>query len=540
MLAFIFKKEHPPERVIFIISILWASIYNVPLWKKLLTITPVTDMYSFIVMLGLFLFLIAFLSLTLLLLPFRYIGRMLISVVFLLSSLAVYFMNNYGILIDVGMVQNVFETDFAEVADLLTFKMLVYFVVLGIFPVVLLWKHTTHVVAFGIAFKRRFLAISIPLVVIVIIAATLYQSFAPLFRNNRDLRYVVIPNNYINGLRGYAQDMAKETIAVKPIGTDAKKGSSWANKTRKTLVVLVVGETARSANFSLNGYSRDTNPLLKAQADIISFSQVQSCGTQTAVSLPCMFSSLGRSDYSPQLARSQEGMLDVVQHAGLNVLWMDNQSGCKGVCDRVKNISVSTSATKPFCDSEGCQDGIFIEKIKEYSQEMTQDSLVVLHQMGSHGPAYYLRYPPEFERFTPTCKTKQLDSCAKEQIRNTYDNTILYTDHVIANLITELGAQRDIDTALIYISDHGESLGEYNMFLHGAPFILAPDYQKHIPQIVWLSENFRHAAHINNDCLKQKKAEPLSHDNLIHSILGLLDIDTTVYRRELDIFYGCR
>ena len=179
-----------------------------------------------------------------------------------------------------------------------------------------------------------------------------------------------------------------------------------------------------------------------------------------------MFSSLGRSDYSPQLARSQEGMLDVVQHAGLNVLWMDNQSGCKGVCDRVKNISVSTSATKPFCDSEGCQDGIFIEKIKEYSQEMTQDSLVVLHQMGSHGPAYYLRYPPEFERFTPTCKTKQLDSCTKEQIRNTYDNTILYTDHVIANLITELGAQRDIDTALIYISDHGESLGEYNMFLH--------------------------------------------------------------------------
>lgn len=170
-----------------------------------------------------------------------------------------------------------------------------------------------------------------------------------------------------------------------------------------------------------------------------------------------------------------------------------------------------------------------------------RDVAIVLHQLGNHGPAYYRRYPPAFRRFLPTCDTSELRSCTREQIVNTYDNAILYTDDLLAKAIGFLKAQqRRYDTVLLYLSDHGESLGELGLYLHGLPYAIAPSTQTAVPMILWVSEGFQRQMSLQANCLRQQGRAPASHDNLFHSLVGLLSIRTPVYREERDLFARCR
>jgi lipid A ethanolaminephosphotransferase len=326
------------------------------------------------------------------------------------------------------------------------------------------------------------------------------------------------------------------------LAEDARRSEAWSGRKGRSLTILVVGETARAANFSLNGYPRLTNPRLSAVAGLINFPQAYSCGTDTAESLPCMFSDLGRARFDVNRAARQENLLDVAQRAGFAVLWRENQSGCKGVCLRVPTEILVENKSRPFYEISDTLDEALLRDLPARIKGLDRDGLFVLHMMGSHGPAYYKRYPLRFERFKPACKEAQFSRCSNDEIVNAYDNTIVYTDHVLAELIALLQEQEQqgVATALIYLSDHGESLGESNLYLHGMPYVLAPNVQKHIPMLLWLSPRYQQSFAVDTACVGAKRLQPVSQDNLFHSVLGLLDIETQSYNPKLDIFSGCR
>jgi lipid A ethanolaminephosphotransferase len=300
----------------------------------------------------------------------------------------------------------------------------------------------------------------------------------------------------------------------------------------------------RAANFSLNGYARNTNPTLSRQVGLLNFPHMQSCGTATAVSVPCVFSVLGREDYSDAKAYGQEGLLDVLTHAGYEVLWRDNNSGCKGTCARVsfEDLSQPQGGNRWCVDGE-CYDERLLERLPEIIHAARQDMVIVLHQKGSHGPAYFKRYPAAFGRFGPVCRSNDLDDCSRESIVAAYDNSILYTDHFLNQAIELLKASEahdGINAALMYFSDHGESLGEHNMYLHGAPYMISPAEQREVPFMLWLSDGFRERFQIEQRCLAARTGQHLTHDNVFHSVLGMLNVNTAVYNPRLDLFGPCR
>jgi lipid A ethanolaminephosphotransferase len=302
-----------------------------------------------------------------------------------------------------------------------------------------------------------------------------------------------------------------------------------------------VGESARAENFGVLGYDRDTTPKLDKERGLIAFTDVTSCGTETAVSVPCMFSNMGRKDYNASKAKNEEGLLDVLKRAGLEVIWRDNQSGCKGTCDRVTLQDVSNLKDPGLCANSECRDEILLQGLQHFIDTLDKDTVLVLHQMGSHGPEYFKRYPKEYERFTPVCESNALNNCSRESIINGYDNTLVYTDHVLSTLIDLLRKNQDkVDTAMLYLSDHGESLGEYNLFLHGTPYMLAPEQQKRVAMLAWFSDSYQKSFSVDTHCLQLSREKPLSQDNLFHSMLGLLEVNSKVYNQDLDMFAGCR
>jgi len=369
-------------------------------------------------------------------------------------------------------------------------------------------------------------------------------------RNHKEMRYLVTPAAVLWSVGVVVADQTRG--AAKPrqaIGLDAAPGPRMAARTKPLLVVMVVGETARAANWGLSGYSRQTTPEL-AQLPVINFAQVTSCGTNTEVSVPCMFAPVGRRDYDEGAIRGSQSLLHVAARAGVAVHWRDNQSGCKGVCEGLPQDEVSAlKAAAALCGDGRCLDeGLLIglpdrlAALAATAPGRPGTQLLVLHMLGNHGPSYFKRYPPAFERFTPACRKDDLRLCSREEITNAYDNALLYTDHVLAQLITQLqAASAQVDTAMLYASDHGESLGENNLYLHGLPYAIAPDVQKRVPMVMWASPGLAQGpGALDTACLKKRAALPAAHDHLFHTVLGLLDVRTQIYEPAFDLSQGCR
>jgi lipid A ethanolaminephosphotransferase len=308
-------------------------------------------------------------------------------------------------------------------------------------------------------------------------------------------------------------------------------------------VVLVVGETARAANWGLNGHARQTTPELAAVPGLINFPQTSSCGTNTEVSVPCMFAPVGRRDYDEDRIRGSESLLHVLARAGVDVLWRDNQSGCKGVCEGLPSEEMVRLDPPGLCAEGRCLDEALLAGLDERLASARGSGLIVLHMLGNHGPSYFRRYPERFARFQPACQSDDLRQCDSTAIANAYDNALLYTDHVLATLIARLQAQAQssqVDTAMIYLSDHGESLGESNLFLHGLPWAIAPEVQKRVPMVMWFSDGLARQERLDLDCLRRRAAQPAAHDHLFHTLLGLLDVRTALHEPALDLLAGCR
>jgi len=339
----------------------------------------------------------------------------------------------------------------------------------------------------------------------------------------------------------YRKKAPKKNLPLVKYGEDAHQVQQ-TQKDLPKLMVLVVGETARAESFSLNGYAKNTNPELSKQ-DILNFSQVSSCGTATAVSVPCMFSGMPRADYDEQLAGHREGLLDIAKRAGYQVTWIDNNSGCKGACDRVEQYQIPEDLKQKWCKDGECLDDILIDSLKLYLASIPKDDkrprLVVLHQVGSHGPAYYKRAPEKYQPFKPTCDTNAIQGCSPAELINSYDNTIVYTDHVLSQMINILKEVSNYQTGFWYLSDHGESTGEHGMYLHGSPYSIAPSQQTHIPMIMWFSDGWKQHNLAQVNCLNQQTKQKLSQDNLFPSLLSLLNVKTKVINPQLDMLHSC-
>jgi len=526
-----------------IASVFLVSIYNFTFWKSFVLATGGIGLGNTPIQVGMFLLLVLAFTACLALVNYRYILKPFLAFLFLVTSAASYFMDQYGTAIDWSMVQNIMETDSRESIELLSLRMVATIVLMGGLPAIALLCTELR---FPKAKRQAVINLGMMSAAVVgsaLLLVMMFKTLAPALREHRELRFLLTPTNYIQAVNSYYKHKWSKPQVMAPLGTDAIRGVLWKGMTRRTVTVMVVGETARAANFSLNGYTRMTNPELAGVPGLINFTNMQSCGTATAVSVPCLFSALGRNKYSDSKAQSQQGLLDVVQHAGLDVLWLDNNSGCKGVCDRVRYEDVSVPVQgDALCDEEECYDERLLRDLPKIIHEARNDLLIVLHQKGSHGPSYWKRYPAHFKAFGPVCETNELAKCSRESIVAAYDNTILYTDHVLRqaiDLLAKVSRDEEVDTSLMYFSDHGESLGENNLYLHGAPYVISPREQRHVPFMLWLSDGFRARFKIDQQCLAARSGQEFDHDYIFHSTLGMLGISTAVYNPKLDLFQAC-
>ncbi|MBW0170241.1 MAG: phosphoethanolamine--lipid A transferase [Hydrogenophaga sp.] len=477
----------------------------------------------------------------LLLVLHRSFARVLLSALLIATAFASYYMQRFGVFMDPSMLRNVLRTDVAEARELFSFGMVPHLTVFAGLPLLLLWRVQIANRSLMRSLALRGLALMATGVLLIGSVFVVYQDFSALMRNQKEMRYLVTPANFLySTARVLTADTRQATAARLTVGADARQSASWSARPRPTLLVLAIGETARAANWGLNGYVRQTTPEL-AKQDVLNFTDVTACGTNTETSLPCMFSAVGRRNYDEERIRGSESLLHVLNRAGFQVLWRDNQSGCKGVCDGLPTQQIDPAQLPELCVEGRCLDDALLSGLDTVARDAKGNLVVVLHMLGNHGPTYYKRYPDAFRRFLPTCDTGELRKCTKEEIVNAYDNALLYTDHILSKTINFLKQQEQtFDTALMYVSDHGESLGESGLYLHGVPYAIAPDVQIKVPMVWWLSAGFTKSFGLDQNCLKKQTTKPWAHDELFHTVLGLLQVQTSVYERKFDISAGCR
>lgn len=451
--------------------------------------------------------------------------RWVLALLLIIAAQSAYYMDHLGVIIDTVMIDNILQTDRSELMGLITSNLVARTIFFGIIPAWLVIKFCPRPTRFVAELQSRLKVIAFCLVAIIVLIIPFTPDYTSFIREHKIVRFYANPTFAAYSTIKYVTQHSFIPHNNQPllrVAGDAK--SLGLSTSKRELIIMVVGETARADRFSLNGYSRLTNPLLSKQ-DVLSFSNVTSCGTSTSVSVPCMFSSLGRLDYEKKKALAQENLLDVLNKHGIAVLWRDNNSDSKGVATRIRYEDFKTPTMNPICHGE-CRDVGMLSKLDVYiDANKDRDMLIVLHQMGNHGPEYYRRYPKEFERFKPACQTGELRDCTKQEIDNAYDNAILYTDYFLSEVINFLKKyDHQYETAMLYVADHGESLGEHGFYLHAAPYMLAPKEQTHVPVILWTGQNFDYDL---ND-IKPYQNAALTHDDLFCTVMIAYELDSNM------------
>lgn len=526
---------------------LWLAVFsNVALWQRVASLPQWTSAQSWALGLGMGGMIAGAMVAILGLLAWGRITKLPLLLSVWVAAFAAYFMLTYGIAIDSVMLINVLQTNVRESLDLLHWRMAVIVGVLALPPTWWLWR-TRLMSATGPRQLMRNVGLVVGGLLLAVAAGLLaFQPLSSAMRNYKQLRYMVNPLATFYAVGDLvAGKLHQPDTSLHRIGEDARLGASYQQQSTAPLLVLVVGETGRAGNFGVDGYARPTTPMLSARNDLIVAGNAWSCGTSTAVSLPCMFAHQGRTEIDD--GKNYENLLDVLQRAGLAVLWLDNQAGCKDVCARVPSAATSEAKASPgLCKDGECLDMALLEHLDERIEALPQERrergvVLVLHQMGSHGPAYYKRSAPQDKQFMPECASNALQSCSQQELVNAYDNSIVATDRMLGTLIQWLAQERGQQpSAMMYVADHGESLGENNIYLHGLPYSVAPDVQKHIPWITWLSPAMRQRMGANLACLQGSLAqERITHDNYFHSVLGMADVHTQLYQPAMDIFAHC-
>ncbi len=527
---------------------------------------------------------IALFALTLLmLLPLgmRWVIKPSLVVVLLLSASAAYFIVDYGAVIDRHALASVYETDAREAGEWLSWRMVGAVLVLGGLPALLVcWTRIQWRTPLREALSRlKLFALAAALLVVAALAYG--KDVASLLRNHMELRHIANPFAILATNLSYIDHLGDGDRALEKTGTDAQRSSVMPATKRPLVLVLAIGESTRAQSIGLNGYARDTDVDLHP-VPLVNFAHVSSCGTNTATSLPCMFSNMGRKGYDEADAKYRENLLDVLMHGGYDVVWLDNNTGSKGLAKRARERHLANGDDPKRCNADGCYDQVLVDALAEELPKIVRDTVIVVHLLGSHGPAYYARHPPEFTVYTPECRTVELQRCSDEELRNAYDNTVLYTTHILAEMVSQLGeraamvnhvssevraclarrghasdasacpssavtaktptgreADTPFDAAMLFVSDHGESIGEHGLYLHGAPYAIAPEEQTHVPMFFWTSAAFAQRRGLDLGCLRKGSGAELSHDHFFHSVLGLAAVQTHERNSALDVFSPC-
>ncbi|WP_052754917.1 phosphoethanolamine transferase [Lampropedia cohaerens] len=467
-----------------------------------------------------------------------------------LAAVGQYFALHYGTVIDKGMVLNVLQTDLRESRDLFNPRLLVQVCLVAGVPALWLWR--LPVIRYGIwqNIARTLVLILAALTCIAAVALPNFRQLAPVVRSNMTLRYMINPLNSVAAVYSATlKPMLQRPRPFVSITAAAALGETYSagHAQKPPLMVIVVGETSRGDHYGINGYPRDTTPEL-ARLAVLSWRNATACGTSTRESLPCMFSHLDKAGFEERTAE-YDNLLDVLQAAGLAVLWVDNQAGCKDVCRRVPTVftsdMVDTPAGQQLCAQGECLDAMLLEGLDARLAALPESRrrngiVIVLHQMGSHGPAYFKRSAAPFKPFLPECASNALASCSQEQLINVYDNSIRYTDHVLARTIEWLTQHASAyQVGMLFVSDHGESLGEGGLYLHGLPYAVAPAAQKSIAMIAWPG-TLAARTQVHLPCVQGTLDTAVSHDNFYHTVLGLLDVRSPTYLSALDVLHTCR
>lgn len=497
---------------------------------------------SWLFALAIFITITALHAALLLLILNRWSAKPVLTILLVATAAASFYMDKYTVFFDPDMVRNILRTDVKEARELFSLGFCIHMLLYAALPIIVVWWLRLNT-------RQSWLRSTVMRLLYLIGAVVLtagsiflvFQDFSSLMRNHKEIRYLITPSNYLYSLtRVLSKDSQQADKPRIAISEDAKLEASWGQRQKPLLFIMVVGETARAANWGLNGYSHQTTPELR-KLDVLNFSNVSSCGTNTEVSVPCMFSPYGRHNYDQDAIEQHQSLLHILDHVGIKTIWRDNQAGCKRVCDGLEEQRLDSSKDPELCAGDRCLDEILLKNLDaEVKKAKNGNLFIVLHQLGNHGPAYYRRYPDSMRKFTPTCDTPDLSKCSREQIVNSYDNAMLYTDHFLAKTIAYLKTKTDYDTAMWYMSDHGESLGENGIYLHGMPYSIAPKEQTHVPMVMWMSQNFTKDFGISRDCLANKTHDAVSHDNLFSSILGMLQIKSRYYDPAYDLSASCR
>lgn len=474
---------------------------------------------------------------------YKYMLKPVAILFVVVAGASAYFADNFGTIIDRGMIRNALATEHSEASELITSSLIIHMALYVILPVALLLWVKIRFEGFKKTYFQNVAFVSISIVVIVAIVLPNFSSYASIARNHRDLVKNLHPSQPLFALAQVSvRGLSDQKRTMVSIGDDAVFDEDEEEKYKKKpkLTVMVLGETARANSFSLNGYERETNPQLQ-KLNIFNFENVRSCGTATIVSVPCMFSHFGMDNYSASEAKYTENVLDIISKAGVRVAWFNNNTGSKGQADRVYYEDIRVRKDSNYCTESACFDEALVQRMKEYVDDLdVKDTLIVLHQLGSHGPSYYKRVPQELKKFLPECGTAELNKCTQQEIINAYDNTIYYTDYVLAKVIAYLKSKSGkYDTSMLYVSDHGESTGEYGLYLHGMPYALAPDEQTHVPFIAWMSDAIIKQEEIDRGCMETISKRDMSQDNFFHTLLELVEVDTKEYNPKLDVFNEC-
>jgi lipid A ethanolaminephosphotransferase len=527
--------ELTTNQLILLVCSYIAFILNIPFLIKTTQAITTLDQYNVLFLLSVPLFLLSLSVLIQCFFAFRKVTKPALIIFVLLSSVVFYVSLNYGIIFDYGMIESISDNSITEVLPYVSYSTLIFIFVFGIAPSVIIFNVKLTYLSFaGELFSRLKLLLG-SLTVLLFIALVFYSNYASVGRNNRDLIGYLTPYALLDSSAKYLQ----KNVLFPPPHFELIDTKPKVSNDREQVTVLVLGQTARAQNFALNGYEKQTN-LFTKNWNVVSFTNMASCGTSKAVSIPCIFSSLDRQDFNRRAANAKQNVLDIIRLAGVDVLWIANDNtSCKGVCKRIKRHKITQSDYPKLCHENSCYDEVVIKQLDQKLANLTySNTLIILHIVGSRGPDYFTKYPSDHRYFIPDCQRRDIQNCTSEELVNAYDNSIAYTDFLLAQIIErleKLNLNKNLETALLYTSDHGESLGEKGIYLHGIPYVFAPKEQLHIPFIVKIF-----SSNTNTKCLSEAESLPVSHDNIFDLLLGLTGVQSIAYNVNQDIFSQCR
>lgn len=438
----------------------------------------------------------------------RYFGKFLLVLFFVINSIAVYFVNTYSVIIDESMIGNILNTKLEESSSFFSLTLIVYFLLLGVLPSIYIIK--TKIIT--VTAKSFFIISSLTLLFILTLVFANASNWLWIDKNSKTLGGLAMPWSYsVNISLFYVHEAKKNEKEILLPNATLKDNE-------KSVVVLVIGESARSQNFSLYGYNKNTNPLLSKTNNIYHFN-ANSAATYTTAGVKSILEHKNTNDL-------YEILPNYLFRNNVEVIWRTSNWGEPPI--HIKNYQ-DRKFLKQNCIGESCNyDEVLLTGLKEQILASKKNKiLIVLHTSTSHGPTYSKKYPLHFETFKPVCNSVELGNCSQTELINAYDNTIVYTDYILSNVIEDLKQLSAYKSTMIFVSDHGESLGEKNLYMHGLPLSIAPKEQYEIPFIVWVSDN---------SARKLKPNDLLSQNHVFHSVLNFLNIESPIYNEDMNIF----